>query len=135
MSISRRALLQYTGTGCALTLVAPAIAAAPTLRAYEVRDDVALPRFAAGTRVVADTALDAFDGDGLYLYPTWGEPRLYAVRATGGLLEFRNPGSGQLLWTQSAGFEARFAGRVVETGAPEAFAAAWPALSVPRLPA
>lgn len=136
MSISRRSLLQYTGTGCALALLTPTLESAASLHIYEVRDDVALPRFAPGTRVVADAAKTVFSADGLYLYPAWGEPRLYAVQASGGCLEFRNPGSGQLLWTQTAAFHAHFAGKVViDAIATEALAAAYPTLAVPVLPA
>ena len=135
MSLSRRSLLQYTGAGCALALLGPKPGTATTLHIYEVRDNVALPRFAAGARLVADASAMEFGGDGLYLYPAWGEPRLYAVRVAGTRLEFRNPGSGLLLWTQSATFEARFAGRVVDTEAATPVAAAFPPLAVPALPA
>jgi hypothetical protein len=135
MSISRRSLLQYTGVSCALALLAPVVNGAPTWRLYEVRDNVAQPRFRPGARVVADAAIDSFTGDGLYLYPAWGQPRLYSVQATGGLLEFRNPGSGQLLWRQSAGFDARFAGKIVDSVASAELAATFPALAVPALPA
>ncbi|MDY6984102.1 MAG: hypothetical protein SV422_13540 [Pseudomonadota bacterium] len=139
MSLSRRHLLQYTGAGCALALITPALEGATSMRVYEVHDNVALPRFAAGTRVVADASVTAFDGDGLYLYPAWGEPRLYAVQASSssssGRLEFRNPGSGQLLWTQTAALDAHFAGKVIEEAASAALASACPALAVPVLPA
>ena len=76
MSTSRRNLLQLAGAGCALALMGEALDAAGTLRRYQVSDTVALPRFAAGDLVVADTALTRFAGDGLYLYPAWGTPRL-----------------------------------------------------------
>lgn len=135
MNVSRRSLLQYTGAGCALALLAPALESVGTLRVYEVRDAVAAPRFGAGARVIADVSTTAFSGDGLYLYPAWGEPRLYAVHAAGGYLEFRNPGSGQLLWTQSMGFGSDFAGRIVDSEAIAVAAHAFPAVAVPRLPA
>ncbi|MGV3593551.1 MAG: hypothetical protein ACO1PZ_17845 [Gammaproteobacteria bacterium] len=135
MNMSRRSLLQYTGAGCALALLAPAFAGAGTLRVYEVRDDVAAPRFVPGVCVIADASTTTFSGDGLYLYPAWGEPRLYAVHAAGAYLEFRNPGSGQLLWTQSAGFDGNFAARVVHTAVAAAAARTFPALAVPGLPA
>lgn len=135
MSISRRHLLQYTGTGCALALLTSALDSATPLRIYEVGDDVALPRFVAGARVVADASMTAFEGDGLYLYPAWGQPRLYGVNVSGGRLEFRNPGSGQLLWTQTAALDACFAGKVIKEADPGALASAWPALAVPVLPA
>lgn len=135
MMISRRSLLQYTSTSCALALLAPVQAGTRSLRMYEVRDGVAAPRFIAGTRVIADASMTAFDGDGLYLYPAWGTPRLYAVHAVGTRLEFRNPGSGVLLWTQTAGFAPGFAGKVMDTESRAASASAWPALRVPTLPA
>lgn len=134
MGISRRTLLHYAGAGCALALV-PAAQAMATLRRYEVRDTVALPRFALGAVVLADAAVNAFAGDGLYLYPAWGQPRLYEVRAAAQQLEFRNPGTGQLLWTQSAAVDASFAGRVLESTQDQATGASPPPLSVPRLPA
>lgn len=133
MSISRRNLLQYAGASCALALV-PELAAADTLRRYQVSDAAALPRFAAGDVLVADTAIAAFAGDGIYLYPAWGAPRLYEVRAAEEFLEFRNPGTGQLLWKQSAGLDATFAGRAL-AGTWGATAAAQPQLRVPALPA
>ncbi len=132
MGINRRRLLQYTGAGCALVAL-PAIAAATALRAYHVQDAVALPRFKAGDLVVADTGVTQFAGAGLYLYPAWGQPRLYEVRATGDRLEFRNPGSGVLLWTQSASFDSSFAGRVLDRLASVSLLAGLPDLDVPRL--
>ena len=131
MNIGRRRLLQYTGAGCALAAL-PAIASAGTsLRAFQVQDAVALPRFNMGDLVVADTSIGRFAGAGFYLYPSWGEPRLYEVQGTAGRLEFRNPGSGMLLWTQSASLDSGFAGRVLDR--PDL--AGLPALAVPRLPA
>jgi hypothetical protein len=130
MSIDRRRLLQYTSAGCVLAAL-PAIASAGTsLRAFEVQDAVALPRFNAGDLVVADTSVSRFAGAGLYLYPSWGQPRLYEVQGTADWLEFRNPASGALLWTQSASFNSDFAGRVLD----RADVAGLPALAVPRLP-
>lgn len=133
MSISRRILLHYAGTGCALALL-PEARAMATLRRYEVRDTVALPRFARGAVVLADAAVNAFAGDGLYLYPAWGQPRLYEVRAAAQQLEFRNPGTGDLLWTQSAELDSSFAGRVLESAQDQAGEASPPPLRVPRLP-
>ena len=130
MSLSRRTLLQYTGAGCALAML-PSVSAASALRRYEVRDAVALPRFRAGAVVIADTLVNRFAGDGLYLYPAWGQPRLYEVRAAVGRLEFRSPGARGLLWTQSAELDATFAGKVLED---RVGAAHLPALSVPALP-
>jgi hypothetical protein len=134
MAINRRRLLQYTGVSCALAAL-PAMAGASTsLRAYEVRDAVALPRFKAGDRVVADTSISHFAGAGLYLYPAWGQPRLYEVRSTVNRLEFRNPGSGQLLWTQSASLDSAFAGRVLDSHENAAIQSSIPDLAVAQRP-
>lgn len=134
MGIHRRRLLQYTGTGCVLAALPPALTAAATsLRVLGVRDTAALPRFAPGDLLLADTTFTRFAGAGLYLYPSWGQPRPYQIRAVGPLLEFRNPGSGTLLWTQT-GLAADFAGRVLEGPDTVALMADYPVLSVPKLP-
>jgi hypothetical protein len=134
MSMSRRSLLQYTGAGCALALLPSVASAAATLRRYKVQDAVALPRFAAGDVVVADTAITRFGAPGLYLYPAWGQPRLYAINARADRLEFRNPGSLQLLWTQSRALAPDFAGKVLEGTQATALPADCSPLSVPLLP-
>lgn len=135
MAIDRRRLLQFTGTGCALALLSPVPGNAPTtLRKYQVRDAVAQPRFDVGDVVLADTGVVQFAGAGLYLYPAWGEPRLYDIRAAGQHLEFRNPGTGRLLWTQSAQFASDFAGRVLEAHSEALVLADCPAVSVPARP-
>lgn len=134
MAIHRRRLLQYTGAGCVLAALQPTLSdAATTLRVLEVRDSAALPLFAPGDLLLADTTVTHFVGDGLYLYPSWGQPRPYQIRAVGQRLEFRNPGSGTLLWTQSAGLATEFAGRVVEQSEALAYLS-YPALNVPVLP-
>jgi hypothetical protein len=131
MGIDRRSLLQYTGFGCALAVMPLALNTAnTTLRVHRVTDAVALPSFAPGDLVTADVGIVNFDGAGLYLYPSWGQPRLYHVLAAADRLEFRNPGTGVLLWTQSTGLGAAFAGRVLD----RALSAAYPPLSVPSLP-
>lgn len=135
MSIDRRRLLQYAGFGCALAALPKLSGAATPLRAYQVQDAVALPLFNAGDLVVADTGITRFAGAGLYLYPAWGQPRVYAIQAAAGGLEFRNPGSGQLLWTQSASLDSAFAGRVLDPPESAALLAGLPDLAVPRLPA
>jgi hypothetical protein len=135
MTINRRRLLQYTGASCALAALPAITGAATTLRRYQVQDAVAAPRFATGVVLVADTAVDRFAGPGLYLYPAWGQPRLYQVRARGDRLEFSNPGSGQLLWTQSAQLDPAVAGKVIEGPEAAPFLATYPILDVPMLPA
>lgn len=60
-----------------------------------------------------------FAGAGYYLYPAWGEPRLYLVipDATGlQSVEFRDPDSGVHLWTQSLSLTGDFAGKVAASG-------------------
>ncbi len=132
MAIHRRHLLQYTGAGCVLTVLQPTLtAAATTLCVLEVRDSAGLPLFAPGDLLLADTTFTRYAGDGLYLYPSWGQPRPYQICAAGQVLEFRNPGSGILLWTQS-GLTADFAGLVLDR--PVAGLADYPVLSVPKLP-
>lgn len=92
MTLSRRSILQATAGAPALALLVPASTAADT---------------AAG-------AVD-FAGAGLYLYPAWGEPRPYLVIAAGPgqtSLEFRDPATARLLWTQSLSLTGGFAGRL-----------------------
>jgi hypothetical protein len=134
MALNRRQLLQYTGASCALAALPPLTGAAAQLRAYQVQDRVAAPRFEIGDLVVADVDVGKFTGPGLYLYPAWGQPRLYDVQATGDRLHFRNPGSGQLLWTQSANLDSAFAGRVLDRLESATVLATLPDLAVPRLP-
>lgn len=134
MSINRRRLLQYTSVGCALAALPAVATAAASLRIYQVQDTLALPRFKAGDLVVADTSVTQFVGAGLYLYPAWGQPRLYDIQATADRLEFRNPGSGMLLWNQSASLDSTFAGRVPNGLESADLVAGVPDLTVPRLP-
>ena len=134
MTIDRRRLLQYTGMGCALAALPAMGDAGTSLRVYEVRDAVALPRFRAGDRVVVDSGVVHFAAAGLYLYPAWGQPRLYEVRAAASRLEFRNPGTGQLLWTQSASLDATFAGCMLDARESAAIDAGIPDLAVSPRP-
>lgn len=56
-----------------------------------------------------------FTGAGLYLYPDWGQPCAYRVVATGpgnGVLEFRDPATDALYWTQSLTLTGRFAAKL-----------------------
>ncbi len=135
MLMQRRRLLQVTGAGCVLAALPAVVHAASTaLRLHQVQDSAALPLFATGDVVLADTAVTRFAGAGLYLYPSWGQPRLYRVEASAKGLAFRNPGSGLLLWTQSSGLDATFAGRVPERPEGAALLGGYPALAVPSLP-
>jgi hypothetical protein len=136
MTIRRRQVLQYTGASCLLAALRPLQAGTTsTLRVAEVRDGAALPKFAPGQVLLADTACNSFTGTDIYLYPAWGSPRPYLVSARGALLEFRNPGTGALLWVQSAGLDAAFAGKVLDVADSQAALAVLPLLALPALPA
>jgi hypothetical protein len=140
MAISRRQLLRllpYSAAGTllpSLSTLQAAGSATGSLRLCTVADDAALPRFAAGDLLLADVACTSFAGAGLYFYPAWGTPRPYLVtNVPGNLLEFRNPGSGRLLWVQSTTLGAVFAARLADDAATRA-TAGMPALQVPALP-
>lgn len=63
----------------------------------------------------ADTTSCRYDGPGLYLYPGWGSPRPYLIRPVAGsadTVEFRDPASWALLWTQSLLICGEFAGKL-----------------------
>ncbi len=120
MAILRRQLLKFTGAALLLAAVpglsiAAGAASGRQLRAYQVRDDLALPKFRTGNILAVDADCTSFAGAGIYLYPAWGQPRPYFVSAeVNGLLHFSNPGTGQLLWTQSSKIDNAFAGRVTD---------------------
>ena len=66
----------------------------------------------AATKVATNVA---YDGPGIYLYPSWGEPRPYLVVPVQGsepAVEFRNPATQALLWSQSLSFCGEFAGKL-----------------------
>ncbi|MEY4641619.1 MAG: hypothetical protein RLZZ227_1613 [Pseudomonadota bacterium] len=134
MNFARRQLLQYAGAAGFLS-VAPELAqGGDNLHAFEVQDLVASPRFALGDVLLVDVAVRRFTTAGIYLYPAWGRPRPYEVRPRGNMLEFRNPASGLLLWTQSAQLDSVFAGLVLDKSIVLP-AGSCPALCVPSLPA
>ncbi len=57
----------------------------------------------------------AYDGPGIYLYPGWGAPRPYLVRPADGSgqgLEFLDPATETVLWTQSLCLCGDFAGKL-----------------------
>ncbi len=56
----------------------------------------------------------AYDGPGVYLYPSWGEPRPYLVMPApdGQSLEFSDPATRTVLWTQSSSLCRDFAGKL-----------------------
>jgi hypothetical protein len=145
MTIERRQLLQIAGLTCAVsplgTLLANA-AAENHLQLVVVKDNQAMPDFAAGDTLLADTRATLYSGEGVYLYPHWGEPRPYHVSLAansghGQMLEFRNPGTRQLLWTQSPMLDGRFAGKITDHFTKQHFASntvIYPALNLPALP-
>ncbi len=69
-----------------------------------------------GAAGAAKTAASlAYDGPGIYLYPNWGEPRPYLVMPVHGseqAVEFRDPASKALLWSQSLSICGEFAGKL-----------------------
>lgn len=142
MRLPRRQLLHL---GSAALILAPLsgrreeAAAAGSLKLHRISDAAAAPVLNEGDQVLVDTAFNSFQGEGIYLYPAWGQPRAYLVRASAarpGQLEFRNPGSGALLWIQSqslgAGFAARVEARLGASALPVLPELA--SLTVPRLP-
>ena len=118
----RRLVLQMAGLACAVSpcdLLLANTKAHADLKFLVVRDDQAQPLFAAGDLLLTDIRQMRFTDNGIYLYPNWGAPRPYMVNLVecagqAQMLEFRNPGSRQLLWTQSAALNEQFAGRLVE---------------------
>ena len=78
--------------------------------AVGVGASLSLDRF--GSANAATT--QAYDGPGVYLYPNWGEPRPYLLSPApdGQSLEFRDPASQTVLWTQSWSLCRDFAGKL-----------------------
>lgn len=113
-SLPRRRVLQF---GALLPLVlspCPLLATDPGLTLLELRAPRG-PWLAAGDLLLLESSVQAFTGEGLYLYPAWGQPQVYAVkRNTAGDLEFRCPGEQRLAWTAAAALSQAFAGRVRE---------------------
>ncbi len=120
--IKRRLILQIAGLTWAAgpaRLLFASTKAEPGFKLLVMKDDQALPRFTAGDLLLVDTRQTRYAGEGIYLYPNWGAPRPYAVSLVGTagarqMLEFRNPGNEQLLWTQSPALDDQFAGRFVQ---------------------
>lgn len=137
VSASRRQLLKLTS---AVPLSLPVLAWADVQpQALAVHEVVAQPTAAGlvrNTLVLVDTGITTHAGDGYYVYPDWGNPVVYEVRARDGRLAFHYPGSGKALWTMAANTPVQFSGRVealvAETSSNTV--ASMPALSVPALP-
>lgn len=78
-----------------------------------VKNQVTGSGIQAGAMVLADCSVNTFAGDGFYLYPDWGNPVVYEVKARGGRLAFHYPGADSALWETSANHkDNRFSGRV-----------------------
>ena len=96
MAYSRRLLLQTSLMGCGIGSVGSVLSAFVMAEQGTVRCH--------------------FSGPGFYLYPHWGEPRPYLVtQATVSTptLEFRDPASKRVLWTQTLSLTDGFAGRLM----------------------
>lgn len=94
MTCSRRIFIQAVAVSCGAALGSPAQASS------------------SGSETAASCD---YTGPGLYLYPQWGSARPYLVTdcaARTGTLEFRDPRSQQLLWTQTLSLTGRFAGKL-----------------------
>ena len=80
---------------------------------YLVKNQVTGTGVRAGALVLVDAGVGRFAGDGYYLFPDWGTPAVYEVKARGNALVFYYPGGGRPLWTISAAHaDARFGGRI-----------------------
>ena len=84
-----------------------------SLAYHMVNNQVTASGIRAGTLVLVDSAVNEFGGDGFYLYPDWGSPVVYEVKARAGKLAFFYPGQGSPLWEMHPGHDnSRFSGRV-----------------------
>lgn len=102
-----------------------------------VNNDAALPFLSKGDFALVDSEVTIFTGDGLYIYPDWGNPVIYEVRLNSeNTMEFYYPGKQKILWKiNSNNPDARFAGRVTGRVTAEFIATdATTILQVPELP-
>lgn len=123
MQTQRRRLLQYS---LGLPLCLPAFL---TAKAYsgisndqpvsfvEIKNDIAAPIINRGDYLLVDTQVRSFQGNGIYLYPDWGQPGTYEIKSeSDGVLGFYYPGQETRLWTLGANEnEALFAGQALRT--------------------
>lgn len=114
LSTSRRRLLSLAAAlPASLPVFSVAAGNDRTLAFHRVTNPPAGSGVAAGTLVLVDPAIGRFAGEGLYLFPDWGSPVVYAVRAREAMLTFFYPGLDTPLWQLSATHaDARFSGRV-----------------------
>jgi hypothetical protein len=84
-----------------------------SLAYHLVSSQVTVSGVRAGTLVLVDSAVSEFAGDGFYLYPDWGNPVVYEVKARSEKLAFYYPGQELPLWEMLPGQDSsRFSGRV-----------------------
>lgn len=84
-----------------------------SLHVYPVSSQPGQTGTRAGAIVLVDSDVKHFQGTGYYLYPDWGNPVVYEVRANNNLLAFYYPGGDRPLWQMSSGStQAVFSGRV-----------------------
>lgn len=80
---------------------------------YPVQNQPRSATVSTGAIVVIDRTVTAWDGDGYYLYPDWGQPVVYQVRRQGNKLAFHYPGNDTPLWHMASGDgKVLFSGRV-----------------------
>lgn len=123
MQIQRRRLLQYS---LGMPLCLPTFL---TAKAYsgisndqavsfvEIKNDLAAPIISCGDYLLVDTQVTSFQGNGIYLYPDWGQPGTYEIKnESNGVLGFYYPGQETRLWTLTANEnETLFAGQALRT--------------------
>jgi len=137
---SRRQLLKLaSGLPLSLPVLALADVLPDTLALHAVASQPTEAGAVRDTLVMVDTGITNFAGDGYYVYPDWGNPVIYIVRARAGRLAFHYPGSNldsnKPLWTMAANTPLHFSGRVEAlVDARMATPVSLPVLSVPALP-
>ena len=110
--LHRRSILKLGCLTALATPVAGAWAVSP-LHAYRLEAE-ACKTFRKGDVLLVDTGNRVYRGDGLYLYPDWGQPRPYLITAGAGrVLAFRDPDTARILWEDRFSDTPQFAGTVV----------------------
>ena len=102
-------------------------------------DGVLMPLLAAGEGLLVDTRTGVFQGEGVYLYPAWGQPRPYLVReeAVQGAIQlgFYHPLTRALMWRHSLAGDRQFAGHLAgQLSVAEVAASRIPMLRLPVRP-
>jgi hypothetical protein len=83
-----------------------------TLYYHVVKNQVTAAGVKPGTLVLVDSQVNSFQGDGYYLYPNWGTPVVYEIKARQGNLIFYYPGMETPLWKITANTSTVFGGRL-----------------------